>query len=87
MASTTRKRRRPGAGRPPEGAAGEPVSGYPRVTVRLPPATKDTLSALSALRRVPVWKLIDLAVRAYVKTLPAAERRVVAQFTAKMDRA
>ena len=63
------------------------MSGYPRVTVRLPPATKDTLSALSALRRVPVWKLIDLAVRAYVKTLPAAERRVVAQFTAKMDRA
>lgn len=87
MASTTRKRLRPGAGRPPEGAGGEPVSGYPRITVRLPPTTKDTLSALSALRRVPVWKMIDLTIGAYVKTLPAAERRVVAQFTAKMDRA
>ena len=85
MASTPRTRRA-GAGRPPEGAAGEPVSGYPRVTVRLPPATKDTLAALSALRRVPVWKLLDTAVRAYLETLPADERRVVAQFTAKMDR-
>lgn len=82
MVATRRKR----AGRPPEGAAGEPVSGYPRVTVRLPPATKDTLAALSALRRVPVWKLLDMTVWAYVAALPADERRLVAQFTAKMNR-
>jgi hypothetical protein len=84
MASTSE--RRLSAGRPPEGVAGEPVSGYPRVTVRLPPATKDTLAALSALRRVPVWKLLDVAVHAYVETLPADERRLLAQFTAKMGR-
>jgi hypothetical protein len=84
MASSPK--RRSAAGRPPEGAAGEPVSGYPRLTVRLPPATKHALEALGTLRRVPVWKLLDTAVNAYVEALPADERRIVAQFTAKMGR-
>ena len=76
-----------GRGRPPSGPAGERVSEYPTLAVRLPRPTKDALSALSALRRVPMWKMLDTTIRAYIKTLPAADRRVVAQFTAKMDRA
>ena len=79
-------RRRIGAGRPPSGPAGERVSEYPTLTVRLPRATKDALTSLSALRRVPVWKLLDLAVRAYVDGLPADERKLVGQFAAKMAR-
>jgi hypothetical protein len=43
------------------------------------------VTALSALRRVPVWKLLDTAVEAYVAALPADERRLIAQFTAKMN--
>lgn len=79
------KPRRPRAGRPPSGPAGERVSEYPTLTVRLPRPTKDALTSLSALRRVPVWKMLDTAVRAYIEMLPADERRVVAQFTAKME--
>jgi hypothetical protein len=33
-----------------------------------------------------MWKLLDLTVRAYIDTLPADERKLVAQFAAKMDR-
>lgn len=47
-------------------------------------ATKDILAALSALRRGPVWKLLDTAVHVYLETLPTDERRILAQFTAKM---
>jgi hypothetical protein len=73
-------------GRPPSGPSGERVSQYPTLTVRLPQATKDALTSLSALRRVPMWKLLDMTVRAYIDTLPADERRLLTQFTAKMDR-
>jgi hypothetical protein len=73
-------------GRPPSGPGGKRVSEYPKLTVRLPPATKDALRSLSALRRVPVWELIDTAVHAYIATLPADERRVLAQFAAKMNK-
>ncbi len=77
---------RPGrTGRPPSGPAGERVSEYPTLTVRLPRATKDALRSLCALRRVPVWKMLDTAVRAYIDTLPADERRLLTQFAAKMN--
>lgn len=75
-----------GRGRPPSGPAGERVSEYPTLTVRLPRVTKDALTSLSALRRVPVWKLLDLAVRAYVDALPTDERKLVSQFAGKMAR-
>ena len=78
--------RRPRIGRPPSGPAGERVSEYPTLTVRLPQTTKDALMNLSALRRMPMWQMLDLTIRAYLKTLPAADRRALAQFTAKMDR-
>jgi hypothetical protein len=76
----TKRTRRPGAGRPPTGPAGELVSEYPPLTVRIPVDTKHRLEALSALRRVPMWKLVDEAIRAYVEQLPDAERRLLSQF-------
>jgi hypothetical protein len=81
-------RRRPGtlAGRPPSGPHGERVSEYPSLTVRLPRTTKHALVSLSARRGVPIWKLLDECVLAYLETLPAAERRLLAQFAAPMDR-
>ena len=64
-------------GRPPVGARGEKVSDYPQVMIRLPRETKDVLDALSGLTGTPVWRLIDEAVRTYVKQLSDAERRLL----------
>ena len=65
-------------GRPPVGARGEKVSDYPQVMIRLPHETKDVLDALSALTGTPVWRLIDEAVKVYVKQLSDGERRLLA---------
>ena len=73
-------------GRPPSGPAGERVSEYATLTVRLPAATRQQLHGLSVLKRVPVWRLVDQAVSALVATLPADERRLLTQLAAKMDR-
>ena len=62
-------------GRPPPGPAGARVSDFPRLTVRLPGATRDLLEQLSVWRRVPVWKLVDQAVLALIAQLPEDERR------------
>jgi hypothetical protein len=80
MVQTQKKR---GRGQPPKGAHGELVSKYPPLTVRIPPATKHKLEALSALRRIPMWRLVDAAALAYFETLPDAERRLLAQFSAR----
>jgi hypothetical protein len=63
------------------------VSQYPQLTVRIPPATKHQLEALSALRGVPIWKLVDTAALAYLEQLPDADRRLLAQFAKQRDRA
>lgn len=81
MAKSARK-----PGRPPSGPAGERVSEYPSLTVRIPRATHRQLHSLSTLKHVPVWRLVDAAVSAYVSELPPDERRLVTQFAAKMDR-
>jgi len=70
------------AGRPPSGPAGDAVSLYPQLTVRIPRATRDQLHSLSTLRRVPVWKLIDQAVLALIEQLPEPERKLLKQFSA-----
>ena len=73
-----------GAGRPPTGSHGERVSDYPRLTVRIPRGTKNRLELLSTLRGVPVWKLLDTAVLAYIEQLPEDERRDVARLSKRM---
>ena len=65
-------------GRPPVGARGEKVSDYPQVMIRLPRETKDVLEALSGLTGTPVWRLIDEAVRTYVRQLSDSERKLLA---------
>lgn len=85
MVDMPKSARRP-VGRPPSGAAGERVSDFPRITVRLPRGTKDRLLALAAFRRAPAWKLMDDALTAYFRSLPDAERRVVAAFADRMPR-
>ena len=73
---TTRKAR---MGQPPKGPAGERVSDYPRVGLRLPRATKNALEALAVWRRVPLWALVDRAVRELIARLPEAERARLAR--------
>ena len=73
-------------GRPPSGPAGEKVSDYRVVTIRLPRATRQQLQGLSVLKDTPIWKLVDTAVSLYVAALPADERRLLLQFAATMDR-
>ena len=77
--------RRPSlGGRPPSGPGGEKVSAYPVLTVRLPRPTKDALVSLSAMRRTPMWQLLDEMIRAHVEALPRDERRVLGEFVATM---
>lgn len=65
-------------GRPASGVRGEKVSEYPQVMIRLPQPTKAALDALSGVTGTPIWRLIDMAVDAYIKGLPEAQRRLVA---------
>ena len=80
MAKTAQRRTARAGGRPPSGPAGERVSTYPPLTVRIPPATKRRLLALAQLTSTPAWKLVDAALLAYFDTRPAAERRLLAEF-------
>lgn len=80
MAQKLRKR---GRGQPPKGPDGEKVSKYPPLTVRIPPATKHQLEALSQLRGIPMWRLVDAAALAYIERLPDADRRLLHQFSAR----
>jgi hypothetical protein len=81
---TPLKQKRTTPGRPPTGPTGERVSDYPRLTVRIPGTTKDQLEQLSVWRRVPVWKLVDLAVLAFIERLPDDERRDLARSSKRM---
>lgn len=65
-------------GRPASGLRGEKVSEYPQVMIRLPQPTKAALDALSGATGTPIWRLIDMAVDAYIKSLPESQRRLVA---------
>lgn len=72
--SPTKRRR---SGRPAEGIAGERVSDYPQVMIRLPRATKNLLDALRGVTGVPIWRLVDQAVATYVDQLPEPERKLL----------
>ena len=76
VAKTTKRAAR--LGRPASGVRGEKVSDYPQVMIRLPQQTKAALDALSGATGTPIWRLIDMAVDAYIKSLPDSQRRLVA---------
>lgn len=67
-------------GRPPSGPAGERTSQYPKATLRLPPATKATLTAVAALEGRAAWAVVDAALAQYVAQLAPAKRRALAAF-------
>src|SRR5687767_12031716 len=73
-------------GRPPAGPRGERVSDYAPVMIRLPQPTKDMLAALRAVSGMPVWQLVDIAVRQYVARMPNAERKLLADVKSRRAR-
>ena len=66
-------------GRPPAGDRGERVKDYPQVSFRLPKASRDTLVALSVVRKQPQWRLIVDSVECFLRDLPRAERAKIAR--------
>ena len=74
------------AGRRPTGPGGQRVSDYPHVMIRLPQQTKDNLDALSGITGVPVWQLVDRAILSYIRQLPPAEQKLVADVRTRRAR-
>jgi predicted DNA-binding protein len=73
---STRERRR--IGRPPAGArAGEKVTDYPQVSIRLPVEIKAKLQAISAVAARPQWRVVAEAIEDYLRDRPESERRMV----------
>jgi len=65
-------------GRPSAGArAGEKVKDYPQLSVRVPPAVKVRVEALSSVRQTSQWHIITDAIECYFRDLPADERQKV----------
>jgi hypothetical protein len=76
-----KRKNRPGAGRPTTGLRpGEKVSDYRRFTMRLPDDVRAELEAAAGALRLPAWRVVIDAVRAYVGSGPALndeEKRAV----------
>lgn len=64
-------------GRPPAGADGEKISEYAQICLRLPPPTKALLEAITGMTGMPVWRVLDKALAAYVRELPHDEQQVL----------
>jgi hypothetical protein len=64
-------------GRPAKGPAGERVSDYEQVTIRLPADSRRLLKAWSTVSQIPAWQLVDQLVREGVKRLEAKDRKRV----------
>jgi predicted transcriptional regulator len=56
------------------------------LTVRLPPATKAALKALALQQDAPLWQVVEKAVAAYIATLTAAQRRLLADLANSIER-
>jgi hypothetical protein len=67
------RKRAPGGGRPPEGEGGVRVADYPRLAVRVPPATAARLRAWADVSGVPAWKLVAESVDAAVSRLEGVD--------------
>jgi hypothetical protein len=65
-------------GRPPAGAhAGEKVTDYPQLSVRVPADVKAKLHALSVISGRPQWRLITDAIDCFLQQRPEAEQKLV----------
>lgn len=56
---------------------GEKVSEYRQLTIRLPGSSRELLYAIAAMTGMPRWRVIHVALEAYVVGMPAAERRLL----------
>ncbi len=64
-------------GRPPGGVhPGDRVKDYPQVSLRLPPAQKLQLEALSILRKKPQWRVLIEAIDCLLDSLSETERQM-----------
>ena len=66
-------------GRPPAGDRGERVKDYPQVSFRLPTLARDTLAAMSLVRKQPQWRVVVESVECYLCDLPQQEQTRIAQ--------
>ena len=74
----TRKR-----GRPPAGPKGAKISAYKGLTLRLPDDERAQLRALAFVRERSASEIVSEAIRHYLKSVPARERRLVAALAKK----
>jgi hypothetical protein len=86
--ATPIQRGKPGGkiGRPPAGERGERVKDYPQVSFRLPKTSRETLVALSVVRKQPQWRLIVDSVECYLRELPRSEQAQVTRLVSKLKR-
>lgn len=54
--------------------------------MRLPHSTKRLLNAVTAMTGWPAWQVFDRSLSAYVRELPAADRRVLQALQARRGR-
>jgi hypothetical protein len=80
MPITAKRGSTPGrVGRPPAGDDGERVKDYPQVSFRLPKSARDTLVALSQVRKQPQWRLVVDSVECYVRDLPKKQQTQISR--------
>lgn len=86
MDKSTRSRRR--AGRPPAGArAGEKVTDYPQLSVRVPIEFKARLNAMSVVTGLSQWRVIVEAIDCLLAGLPPTDRELVDGLSQRLMRA
>jgi len=71
--ASTPRQRAAGAGRPPSGQDGTRVRDYPALMLRLPVQTLAQMKALSAVRGMPLWRLMNEAALALLAGLKGSE--------------
>lgn len=85
--SVETKRKR---GRPPAASdtSGQPTktSSWPRLSIRVDPKLKSTLTALSAETDQSIWQILAAAVDAYVGSLKPKVRKAIAARVAEAAR-
>ena len=77
--------KRKGPGRPPAGDSGEEVRGYARMLILMKPATKAQVKTLCSFTGLPAWRVFEQALAAYIKSLPAEDRRVLEALAERID--
>ena len=83
MSTPVKRNSKARVGRPPAGDRGERVKDYPQVSFRLPKTARDTLVALSQVRKQPQWRLIVDSVECYLRDLPPREQAQIARIVSR----